>query len=91
MNVLSRIYVWYNKSGPEHELPAHFSPIYFPMGNWATGFFVTFTLIAGVVGIASILVGFDHYRAWESASKSAAISSALVAWTLTVLAMGYDI
>ncbi|KAM0071550.1 hypothetical protein Hdeb2414_s0001g00026531 [Helianthus debilis subsp. tardiflorus] len=67
------------------------------MGNWATGFFVTFTLIEGVVGIASILVGFDYYRALESPSKyaalsarnSAAISSALIAWTLTILAMGF--
>nr|GMD06741.1 membrane protein PM19L-like [Ipomoea batatas] len=38
--------------GPELHLPAHFSPIYFPMGNAATGFFVTFSLIAGVVGVA---------------------------------------
>ncbi|KAF5810771.1 hypothetical protein HanXRQr2_Chr04g0173541 [Helianthus annuus] len=41
------------------------------MGNWATRFFVTFTLIVGVVGIASILVGFDYYRALESPSKFA--------------------
>ncbi|XP_076885347.1 membrane protein PM19L-like [Bidens hawaiensis] len=75
--------------GPDLHLPAHFSPIYFPMGNAATGFFVTFTLIAGVVGIASILAGFDHSRAWESASRSAAVSSALIAWALTVLAMGF--
>ncbi|XP_076897391.1 membrane protein PM19L-like [Bidens hawaiensis] len=75
--------------GPTLHLPAHFSPIYFPMGNAATGFFVTFTLIAGVVGIASILAGFDHSRVWESTSRSAAASSALIAWALTVLAMGF--
>ncbi|KAK1420375.1 hypothetical protein QVD17_21916 [Tagetes erecta] len=75
--------------GPGFDLPAHFSPIYFPMGNAATGFFVTFTLIAGVVGIASIIAGFDHYRSWDSTSRPAAVSSALIAWALTVLAMGF--
>ncbi|KAL8236066.1 hypothetical protein R6Q59_017147 [Mikania micrantha] len=75
--------------GPDFHLPAHFSPIYFPMGNAATGFFVTLALIAGVVGIASVLAGFDHYRSWDSSSRPAAVSSALIAWALTVLAMGF--
>ncbi|KAI5331886.1 hypothetical protein L3X38_022012 [Prunus dulcis] len=43
--------------GPGFDLPAHFSPIYFPMGNAATGFFVTFALIAEFVG-----AGFSHFR-----------------------------
>lgn len=72
-------------------MPAHFSPIYFPMGNAATGFFVTFALIAGVAGVASILAGFDNYRSWDSTSRPAAVSSAIIAWALTVLAMGYYI
>ncbi|KAD3068857.1 hypothetical protein E3N88_36737 [Mikania micrantha] len=76
-------------AGPDFHLPAHFSPIYFPMGNAATGFFVTLALIAGVVGIASVLAGFDHYRSWDSSSRPAAVSSALIAWALTVLAMGF--
>ena len=59
------------------------------MGNAATGFFVTFALIAGVVGIASILAGFNHYRSWNDTSKPSAVSSALIAWALTALAMGY--
>ncbi|KAI3680879.1 hypothetical protein L6452_35657 [Arctium lappa] len=75
--------------GPGFDLPAHFSPIYFPMGNASTGFFVTFALIAGVVGVASILAGFDHYRSWNSNSRPAAVSSAIIAWSLTVLAMGF--
>ncbi|KAI7754843.1 hypothetical protein M8C21_020846 [Ambrosia artemisiifolia] len=75
--------------GPELKLPAHFSPIYFPMGNAATGFFVTFALIAGVVGVASTISGFDFIRTWNMDNRSGAVSSAVIAWTLTVLAMGF--
>lgn len=75
-------------TGPGFDLPAHFSPIYFPMGNAATGFFVTFAMIAGVVGIASILSGFNHYRYWNISSMPGALSAATIAWTLTLLAMG---
>ncbi|GAA0145433.1 hypothetical protein Leryth_010364 [Lithospermum erythrorhizon] len=75
--------------GPDLQLPAHFSPIYFPMGNAATGFFVTFALIAGVVGIASLISGINHLRAWTVDSMSAAASAAIIAWGLTVLAMGF--
>ncbi|CAI0452013.1 unnamed protein product [Linum tenue] len=74
--------------GPGFELPAHFSPIYFPMGNAATGFFVTFALIAGVVGAASVISGLNHIRAWNSDSLPAAASAGTIAWTLTLLAMG---
>ncbi|MFS8015970.1 hypothetical protein Hanom_Chr15g01362951 [Helianthus anomalus] len=81
---LSMVYI-----GPGFNKPTHFSPIQFPMGNEATGFFVTFTLIAGVVGIASLLAGLDHYRSWDATSRPAAVSSALIAWALTVLAMGF--
>ncbi|GJT94153.1 membrane protein PM19L-like protein [Tanacetum coccineum] len=70
-------------------LPAHFSPVMFPMGNAATGFFVTFALIAGVVGIASILAGTNHYRSWDATSRPSAVSSALIAWAFTALAMGF--
>lgn len=74
--------------GPELQLPAYFSPIFFPMGNAATGFFVVFALIAGVVGAASEITGFNHIRYWNYDSLPSALSSALVAWTLTLLAMG---
>ncbi|KAK3432838.1 hypothetical protein EUGRSUZ_D00344 [Eucalyptus grandis] len=75
--------------GPGFDLPAHFSPIYFPMGNAATGFFVTFSLIAGVVGVASVLAGVNHVRSWNSYSLPSAASTAAIAWTLTLLAMGF--
>ncbi|GLT50591.1 hypothetical protein SLA2020_240680 [Shorea laevis] len=75
--------------GPELKLPAHFSPIYFPMGNAATGFFVTFALLAGVVGAASVIAGINHVRTWTAESLPSAASVAAIAWTLTLLAMGF--
>ncbi|KAH7568638.1 hypothetical protein ACOSP7_011664 [Xanthoceras sorbifolium] len=75
--------------GPGLELPAHFSPIYFPMGNAATGFFVMFALIAGVVGAASAIAGLNHIRNWTADSLPAAASAASIAWTLTLLAFGF--
>ncbi|CAO2823452.1 unnamed protein product [Amaranthus hypochondriacus] len=75
--------------GPGFELPAHFSPIYFPMKNAATGFFVMFSLIAGVVGGASCISGFVYLRSWDAVSKPAAVAVATIAWTLTLLAMGF--
>ncbi|KAH7836916.1 hypothetical protein Vadar_007365 [Vaccinium darrowii] len=75
--------------GPGFDLPAHFSPIYFPMGNAATGFFVMFSLIAGVVGIASVISGLNHLRFWNVDSMPAAASAAAIAWSLTLLAMGF--
>ncbi|KAA3490472.1 AWPM-19-like family protein [Gossypium australe] len=75
--------------GPGFELPAHFSPIYFPMGNAATGFFVTFAMLAGVVGVASAIAGINHIRSWHAISLPSAASVAGVAWTLTLLAMGF--
>ncbi|XP_041027563.1 membrane protein PM19L-like [Juglans microcarpa x Juglans regia] len=75
--------------GPGFDLPAHFSPIYFPMGNAATGFFVMFALLAGVVGAASALSGLNHLRTWNAQSLPSAATAALIAWTLTVLAMGF--
>ncbi|CAA7030648.1 unnamed protein product [Microthlaspi erraticum] len=75
--------------GPDFNLPAHFSPIYFPMGNAATGFFVTFALLAGVVGAASTISGLSHIRSWTVGSLPAAATAATIAWTLTLLAMGF--
>jgi hypothetical protein len=74
--------------GPELRLPAHFHPIFFPIGNFATGFFVLFSLVAGVVGAASAMVGFNHLRCWSYHSLQPAAAFGLVAWALTVLAMG---
>ncbi|XP_047943899.1 membrane protein PM19L-like [Salvia hispanica] len=70
-------------------LPAHFSPIYFPMGNAATGFFVVFSLIAGVVGVASAISGINHVCYWGKESLPAAAVGGTIAWSLTILAMGF--
>ncbi|XP_057797669.1 membrane protein PM19L-like [Salvia miltiorrhiza] len=75
--------------GPGLNLPAHFSPISFPMGNAATGFFVIFAMIAGVVGIAAAISGLNHLRRWDGGSLSAAATAATISWTLTCLAMGF--
>ncbi|TVU23170.1 hypothetical protein EJB05_30204 [Eragrostis curvula] len=74
--------------GPDLRLPAHFHPIFFPIGNFATGFFVVFSLIAGVFGIASGIVGFTHLHFWNYHSLQPAATFGLLAWGLTVLAMG---
>jgi hypothetical protein len=76
-------------AGTGLHLPAHFSPINFPVGNAATGFFVIFAVIAGVVGAGSALAGLNHVRAWSTESLPAAASAGFIAWTLTLLAMGY--
>ncbi|KAB2625570.1 hypothetical protein D8674_017230 [Pyrus ussuriensis x Pyrus communis] len=57
-------------------------------GNGATMFFLIFSILAGVMGIASKLAGANHIRAWRSDSLAAAGSSAIVAWALTALAFG---
>ncbi|KAF5207574.1 Membrane protein pm19l [Thalictrum thalictroides] len=58
------------------------------MGNAATGFFVVFAMIASVVGLASSLAGINHVRLWHADSLPSAASVAIIAWTLTLLAMG---
>ncbi|GJN25527.1 hypothetical protein PR202_gb13366 [Eleusine coracana subsp. coracana] len=75
--------------GPKLRLLAHFHPIFFPIGNFAIGFFVLFSLIAGVVGIAYAIVDLTHLRFWNYHSLQLAAVFGLLAWVLTVLAMGY--
>ncbi|KAL4296321.1 hypothetical protein GQ457_12G004580 [Hibiscus cannabinus] len=58
-------------------------------GNGATGFFLTFSILAAVVGIVSKFAGGHHIRSWRSDSLAAAGSSALIAWALTALAFGF--
>lgn len=58
------------------------------MGNAATGFFVTYAMIAGVVGVAAVISGVNHIRLWTADSLPSAASAAAIAWSLTVLAMG---
>ncbi|ERN12398.1 hypothetical protein AMTRI_Chr01g114540 [Amborella trichopoda] len=70
-------------------LPAHLFPIYYPMGNKATGLFVLFALIAGVVGIGSLISGMlSMMKEWDLNNLALASSSAIVTWGLTLLAMG---
>ncbi|RAL50306.1 hypothetical protein DM860_007980 [Cuscuta australis] len=78
--------------GSGFDLPEQFSPICYSMGNAAMGFFVVFSLIASVFGVASLVVGIDHIRHWNSDGSTAIpsdVSAAAVAWSLTALAMGF--
>eukprot|EP00250_Pteridium_aquilinum_P018403 c24071_g1_i2 orf=264-707(+) len=57
--------------------------------NGASTNFILFTLIAGVVGLASILGGLHLVRNWRAETNvSANASSALIAWFLLLLAFG---
>ncbi|KAL7220014.1 hypothetical protein ACSBR2_012970 [Camellia fascicularis] len=57
-------------------------------GNGSTVFFLTFAILAAVIGIVSKFAGGNHIRAWRNDSLAAAGSSSLVAWAVTVLAFG---
>ncbi|KAF7150350.1 hypothetical protein RHSIM_Rhsim02G0047900 [Rhododendron simsii] len=58
-------------------------------GNPATGYFLTFAILAAVLGIVSKFAGGTHIRAWRNDSLAAAGATALVAWAVTVLAFGF--
>ncbi|KAH9310774.1 hypothetical protein KI387_025809 [Taxus chinensis] len=77
-------------TGPGGSVPAgfSFSPVFFPVGNEATGFLVIFSLIAAVVGAGSCLSGLHHLRVWTAESLASSASAAMAAWGLTLLAMG---
>ncbi|KAL7144620.1 hypothetical protein ABFS83_07G024500 [Erythranthe nasuta] len=70
-------------------IPARIFPIYYPFGNMATGFVVISSLIAGVVGFATSIVGINHVMQWNAPNLHAAATSSLVSLLLTVLAMGF--
>jgi len=57
-------------------------------GNSVTSVFLIFALIASVVGIASTLAGAHHLRLWRTETLAAAAATALIAWLLTLLALG---
>ncbi|GAY50639.1 hypothetical protein CUMW_128240 [Citrus unshiu] len=69
-------------------LPARIFPIYFPFGNMATGLFVIFSLLAGVVGMGTSLAGLHNVFQWDLPNLNAAAASSLITWALTLLAMG---
>lgn len=59
------------------------------VGNTVTqSFFLPITLIACMVGLASVLAGIHHMRLFRSDSLAAAAASSLIAWLLVLLAMG---
>lgn len=59
------------------------------VGNNVTqNFFLPITLIACMVGLASILAGVHHMRLFRSESLAAAAATSLIAWLLVLLAMG---
>ncbi|CAJ1941204.1 unnamed protein product [Sphenostylis stenocarpa] len=70
-------------------IPARIFPIYFPMGNMTTGFFVILSLIAGVVGFTTSLTGLHNIFQWDAPNIHAAAMSSLTTWALTLLAMGF--
>jgi len=57
-------------------------------GNAATLWFLPMALTASVVGLASVLTGTHHLRVWRNDSLAAASAASLIAWMLTLLAMG---
>ncbi|KDP33343.1 hypothetical protein JCGZ_12892 [Jatropha curcas] len=57
-------------------------------GNGATAFFLTFAILASIVGIVSKLAGGLHIRSWRNDSLASAGSSSLVTWAITALAFG---
>ncbi|CAN0898551.1 Membrane protein PM19L [Linum grandiflorum] len=69
-------------------IPARIFPIFFPMGNMATGVFVIISLLAGIVGIATSFVGIQNVLVSNAANLHAAASSSLASLALTLLAMG---
>ncbi|XP_074345678.1 membrane protein PM19L-like [Apium graveolens] len=69
-------------------VPARIFPIFFPLGNMATGFLVIFSLIAGLVGLVTSLLGMNNVMQWDTPNLHTAAASSLATWTLTLLAMG---
>ncbi|KAJ7558951.1 hypothetical protein O6H91_04G062700 [Diphasiastrum complanatum] len=57
-------------------------------GNAATPYLIIFSCIAGVIGIASVLIGVQGLISGKNEHKANAAASGLIAWALTVLAMG---
>lgn len=71
-------------------IPARIFPIYFPVGNLSTGFLVIFSLIAGIVGMATSATGYLNVTDGKTQNLHAAAASSLVTLFLTFLAMGWE-
>jgi hypothetical protein len=59
-----------------------------PIGNVVTPVFIPIVLIACMAGLASVFAGAHHLRLWRTESLAAAAATSLIAWLLTLLAMG---
>jgi hypothetical protein len=57
-------------------------------GNTSSGYLLVFSLMAGVVGVCSVLPRLLHVRAWRGETLAAAASTGLVSWALTALSFG---
>jgi len=57
-------------------------------GNGATMFFLTFSILAAILGIVSKFLGGNHMRTWRSDSLASAGAASVVAWGVTALAFG---
>lgn len=71
-------------------IPVNLFPIYYPIGNMATGFFVIFCIIAGVVGTATSMMGIQNITVETLSNLASAASSSIISWALILLAMGYQ-
>ncbi|KAK9139534.1 hypothetical protein Scep_009215 [Stephania cephalantha] len=69
-------------------IPAHIFPMYNPKGNMATGFFLIFSLIAGLVGIATSIAGIGNIQKANVPNLHSAGTYSIITWGLTLLAMG---
>ncbi|KAL6544896.1 hypothetical protein OROMI_023758 [Orobanche minor] len=77
--------------GPGMNKTVQLSPIYFPIGNAATGFFVYLALGAGIAGVASSFFGLISSCCGLSDAKAinGLASAAAGAWIVTLFAMGF--
>lgn len=72
----------------ELTIPVRLFPMYFPMGNMATGFFIVFSLITGLVGVASSVAGINNILQWNGPNLLSAATTSATSLSLTILAMG---
>ncbi|PKA47140.1 hypothetical protein AXF42_Ash017085 [Apostasia shenzhenica] len=57
-------------------------------GNMLTINLLVFSLIAGAMGLCSVVAGLVHLRAWRGDSLASAVSSALISWAMMTLTFG---
>ncbi|KAL9255831.1 Membrane protein PM19L-like protein [Drosera capensis] len=57
-------------------------------GNAATMYVLIFALLAGTIGVVSVLTGLKHLHSWRTESMAAADSSAAISFSVMALAFG---